>query len=438
MPWRTDGEAVAADWPAAAEAGRLLTMLGRSTRMVPGTAVALSGPATDVAGTPTTVAQDWAHSGAMALTGRPDGPCLHAVGRAATIARAASLAFELVTGCAVDGPGLLGERAALMGLRRGGRRSAGGGTRLLRAADGWWALNLSRDRELVPALTSRATTGDAWDDVEQWARDRPVRDVLDRTTMLGMAAAGLAETPAPAAPWRISTRTSRHPARDRPRVVNLGALWAGPLAANLLGLAGADVIDVESSTRPDPSRISSPAFHALLHADHQQQVVDFSNAGGLHRLLESADIVIEASRPRALQTLHADADSVLADGRARTWLRITGHRDPHRVAFGDDAAVAGGLVAWDDNQPVFAGDAIADPLTGLLGALAVVATHSTTRATLIDIALADTAAYCAARPGPDDTNNCEPAPPRIAYRRADGEPIPGPGPTSSRPRPTQP
>jgi crotonobetainyl-CoA:carnitine CoA-transferase CaiB-like acyl-CoA transferase len=44
-----------------------------------------------------------------------------------------------------------------------------------------------------------------------------------------------------------------------------------------------------------------------------------------------------------------------------------------RVAFGDDAAVAGGLAvaAGGVNAPVFVGDAPADPLAGLHGAKAV-------------------------------------------------------------------
>jgi crotonobetainyl-CoA:carnitine CoA-transferase CaiB-like acyl-CoA transferase len=111
---------------------------------------------------------------------------------------------------------------------------------------------------------------------------------------------------------------------------------------------------------------------------------------------------------------------VLADGRARTWLRITGHRDPHRVVFGDDAAVAGGLTAWDEGLPVFAGDAIADPLTGLLGALAIAAAHSATRTSVIDIAMADVAAYCASTPSPEAhataTDDVKLAPPHVAHR----------------------
>ena len=44
-------------------------------------------------------------------------------------------------------------------------------------------------------------------------------------------------------------------------------------------------------------------------------------------------------------------------------------RDSPRVGFGDDVAAGAGLVACDQaGQPVFCGDALADPLTGLAAA----------------------------------------------------------------------
>ena len=48
---------------------------------------------------------------------------------------------------------------------------------------------------------------------------------------------------------------------------------------------------------------------------------------------------------RLLRVLTADAESVLVDGRPRTWLRMTGYANGDRICFGDDAAVAGRLVA---------------------------------------------------------------------------------------------
>ncbi len=362
----------------------------------------------------------------MALTGSPAGPPLVAAGAAATVARAAALAFELLTGVSVDGPALLGERAALMGLHRQGQTSAGGGTRLLRAADGWWALNLARDADLVPALTQAAAgdPADAWAGVTEWACARPVAEVIARTTLLGLAAAGLAETAAPAAPWRI--HRGRAAARERPGpalVVSLGALWAAPLAAHLLGLSGDRVIHVESDSRPDPTRWRAAEFFALLHRGHEHRTVAFTPGDSeLRALLATADVVIEATA-RALAALGIDAASVLADGRARTWLRITGHRDGQRVAFGDDAAVAGGLVGWQGGGPVFAGDAIADPLTGLLGALAVAACALDQESTLIEMSMSDVAAYCAASTAGHDADLAQSlpaAPPRVAARLAAG------------------
>jgi crotonobetainyl-CoA:carnitine CoA-transferase CaiB-like acyl-CoA transferase len=118
--------------------------------------------------------------------------------------------------------------------------------------------------------------------------------------------------------------------------------------------------------------------------------------GSLRGLLGTADVVIEASRPRALRQLGVPAETIMADGRPRVWVRITGYGpEQDRIAFGDDAAVAGGLVAWDPDGPVFVGDAIADPLTGMLAALAVLACLRAGGGWIVDIAMADVARYAA-------------------------------------------
>jgi crotonobetainyl-CoA:carnitine CoA-transferase CaiB-like acyl-CoA transferase len=66
------------------------------------------------------------------------------------------------------------------------------------------------------------------------------------------------------------------------------------------------------------------------------------------------------------------------------------------VAFGDDAAVAGGLVGWDDaGAPVFCADAIADPISGLAGAVAVLRALDAGGGQLIDLAMSRVAAIMA-------------------------------------------
>src|SRR6185437_6344371 len=98
--------------------------------------------------------------------------------------------------------------------------------------------------------------------------------------------------------------------------------------------------------------------------------LDFdSQADELRELLAVSDVVIEGSRPAALAR-RALAPDDITPRAGRIWLQITGY-DGRRPGFGDDTAVAGGLVGTSADGPVFCGDAIADPLAGLQAALAV-------------------------------------------------------------------
>jgi crotonobetainyl-CoA:carnitine CoA-transferase CaiB-like acyl-CoA transferase len=79
------------------------------------------------------------------------------------------------------------------------------------------------------------------------------------------------------------------------------------------------------------------------------------------------------------------------------WVSITGHgHDSARIAFGDDAAASGGLVAWEGDEPRFIGDALSDPLTGLAAANAALDALGQGSGAFIDAAMARTAAYVAA------------------------------------------
>ena len=191
-------------------------------------------------------------------------------------------------------------------------------------------------------------------------------------------------------------------------VADLSSMWAGPLCARLLGLAGATVIKVESPGRPDGARSGNREFFDWLHAGHRSLAVDFAAGAGrtaLMSLLEVADVVVESSRPRALAALGV-APGMIAHPPGQVWLSITGYGRsmPERVAFGDDAAVAGGLVGWTDSEwagaegagPVFCADAIADPLAGACGALAVALSRSAGGGELIDLPMRDVAAAFAA------------------------------------------
>jgi CoA-transferase family III len=379
----------------------------------------------------------WAASGAMALTGRHDGRPLLAPPRVASdmsrwAAAAGALATAIGTPFAIDGPALLGERAAVAGLARAGDRSAGGATRLLRAADGWIAVALARPDDIaaVPAWLDRPVPGDVWSVVRDAVAAGGAQELVERACLLDVPCARLGEVVAGEGVATASALGSGPPCRSLRDVVvvDLSSLWAGPLCTNLLQQAGAGVVKVESRARPDGARQGMPAFFDLLNAGKESVALDLPSApavDALVGLLRRADVVIEASRPRALAQLGIDVREIAAAGRLRVWLSITGHgRDDGaatRVAFGDDAAVAGGLVAWDADQPCFCADAVADPASGLLAAAAVLDRLAAGGQWHVDVALARTAAHLARQPA-----TAPPWPGAVALPRA--RPARGPGP----------
>jgi crotonobetainyl-CoA:carnitine CoA-transferase CaiB-like acyl-CoA transferase len=186
-------------------------------------------------------------------------------------------------------------------------------------------------------------------------------------------------------------------------VADLSSLWAGPLCGQLLARAGAVVVKVETPRRPDGTRSGAPAFFDWMNVGKLSYAVDFDDArDAVRRLLGAADIVIEGSRPAGLRRRKLSADDVPARS-GRIWLRIKGYRDqPDRPAFGDDAAVAGGLVGAAADGPVFCGDAIADPLSGLEAARAVGESLRRGGGEVIDVSMAQVAARYAALPQSTD------------------------------------
>jgi crotonobetainyl-CoA:carnitine CoA-transferase CaiB-like acyl-CoA transferase len=369
----------------------------------------------------------WAESGAMMLTGSTDGPPALAPGHLASCARATVRAFATLADAAatwtIDGAALLGERAALRGLTRRGTIAPGGSCRLLRARDGWIAVNLPRPEDIasIPAWLEIDATPEArgplgevhpWEAVAAAIATRAAAPLVARARLLGLAVAPAAEPVADAAPpWHrvvaIGPRAKRSPSTS-PLVLDLSSLWAGPLATHLLALGGARVVKVEDVRRPDGARRGPARFFDLLNAGKESIVLDFATNDGraaLARLIAHADIVVESSRPRALAQLGADAARLVRARAGLTWISITGYgrrgRGAGWVAFGDDAAAAAGLATATGRlagspTPLVCGDAIADPLTGMHAALAALAAHRRGGGVLVSLALRDVAAHVAA------------------------------------------
>jgi len=328
----------------------------------------------------------------MWLTGRPDGPTLGVPARLVRELDGLGRRFD------VDGVALLGERAALARLERHGDVSCGGATRLLPATDGWVAVSLTREDDFALLEAWLDITGDdPWVEVAQAVGTRRADDVTETAAELGLAVSRLGE--ATGLPAIIPTRLGdAPPTRDvrALRVVDLSSLWAGPLCGQLLADAGMEVVKVESTRRPDGARRGPKAFFDLMNVAKRLVSLDLTTRDGtsaLRELLLSADVVIEASRPRALRQMGIDLHEIAATGDTKVWVSITGFGRAHnRVAFGDDAAVAGGLVASDARGPVFCADAVADPATGLTAAAAVTDHLASGGRWLLDVSLAGVAA----------------------------------------------
>ncbi|MBP9712666.1 MAG: CoA transferase [Sterolibacterium sp.] len=374
----------------------------------------------------------WARSGAMALTGysgsdsdaeSEGAPQLFPAPLAACVdgVRAAlcALAGQDVT---LPDARTLGERAALSGLRRNGAISPGAACHLLPAADGWLAVNLPRaeDWQLTAAwleIEGSPLADGSWDELARLLTNQPVARLCARGALLGLAVAALQPEESAVPPWfRVVMQGTPHtPPADAQRtsppwVVDLSALWAGPLCTHLLQQLGMRVIKVESRQRPDGARHGPAAFYDLLNQGKASVAFDFSDVREiewLRALLRRADIVIESSRPRALRQLGIDAEELVASTPGLTWLAISGYgrtaEHENRIAYGDDAGVAGGLSALllkQTGAPMFCGDAIADPLTGWHAALAALASYQGGGGQLIALALRDVVAHAAAQPMP--------------------------------------
>ncbi|MFD7990908.1 CaiB/BaiF CoA transferase family protein [Streptomyces mexicanus] len=171
------------------------------------------------------------------------------------------------------------------------------------------------------------------------------------------------------------------------RVLDLATLFAGPLAATMLGDFGADVIKVEHPTRPDPARGHGPAKNGvglwwkLLGRNKRTITLDLSTPGGravLLRLAAGADVVVENFRPGTLEKWDLGWPQLSAANPRLVLARVTafGQFGPYasRPGFGTLAEALSGFAAITgepDGPPTLPPFGLADSIAGLATAYAV-------------------------------------------------------------------
>ncbi|MFJ2950348.1 MULTISPECIES: CaiB/BaiF CoA transferase family protein [unclassified Streptomyces] len=188
--------------------------------------------------------------------------------------------------------------------------------------------------------------------------------------------------PAPAAP-----RSPAGPPLTGLRVLDLATLFAGPLAATLLGDFGAEVVKVEHPRKPDPSRGHGPSkdgiglWWKMLGRNKRTITLDLSTPGGrstLLRLAETADVIIENFRPGTLEKWDLGWPELSAVNPRLILTRVTGFGQfgpyAHRPGFGTLAEAMSGFAAITgepDAPPTLPPFGLADSIAGLTTAYAV-------------------------------------------------------------------
>ncbi|MER7496133.1 CoA transferase [Streptomyces pharetrae] len=234
------------------------------------------------------------------------------------------------------------------------------------------------------------------------------------------------------------------------RVLDLATLFAGPLAATLLGDFGADVIKVEHPTRPDPSRGHGPSKNGvglwwkLLGRNKRTITLDLSRPGGratLLRLAAGADVIVENFRPGTLEKWDLGWPELSAANPRLVLARVTGFGQfgpyARRPGFGTLAEAMSGFAAITgepDAPPTLPPFGLADSIAGLATAYAVLTALAgrdrTGAGQVVDLALIepiltvlgphplwyDQLGHVQPRTGNRSQNNA----PRNTYRTADG------------------
>lgn len=185
----------------------------------------------------------------------------------------------------------------------------------------------------------------------------------------------------------MSASAATPPALGDIRVLDCATLFAGPLAATILGDFGAEVIKVEHPRQPDPSRTHGATksgiglWWKMLGRNKRAITLDLSQSAGAKILLDLArqsDVLIENFRPGTLERWGIGPDQLLAANPALLIARVTGFGQfgpyARRPGFGTLAESMSGLAAITgepQGPPILPPFGLADGVTALATVTAV-------------------------------------------------------------------
>ena len=170
------------------------------------------------------------------------------------------------------------------------------------------------------------------------------------------------------------------------RILDLGTMIAGPVAATLLGDLGAEVIKLEQPGLGDTLRHVGPfadgesLYWNVEGRGKKSITIDLRQEAGqalLRELVKHADALVENFRPGTLKKWNVDYDNLREVNPRLVMLSISGYGQtgPYASRAGYDriALAFSGLLnmtGYPDRPPVRPGTAIADYQSALFGAFA--------------------------------------------------------------------
>lgn len=171
------------------------------------------------------------------------------------------------------------------------------------------------------------------------------------------------------------------------RVVDLTTIFVGPLASQLLGDMGADVIKVEAPGG-DSTRMTGPSVHPdmasnFLQVNRNKRSISLDlktegGAGAMRRLLGTADAFLHNMRPEPLSRLGFDYPQVREIKPDIVYCNIWGFgrkgRYAGKAAYDDVIQGASGMVALEafgGKEVRYMPSLLADKTTGLFAAYAI-------------------------------------------------------------------
>lgn len=196
------------------------------------------------------------------------------------------------------------------------------------------------------------------------------------------------------------------------KILDFSTLLPGPFATLLLADLGAEVLRIESPTRPDLLRLVQPqvqgtsAAHAWINRNKRSLALDLKQPAArevVHDLLREYDILIEQFRPGVMERLGLGYQALKAINPRLIYVSITGYGQtgPCRERAGHDInyLALSGLAACTgrrDTGPVPPGVQIADlaggSLHGVVGLLAaVIQRQHTGEGQQVDVSMTDCA-----------------------------------------------